>query len=202
MHDIARNVARDSAPWKAGQSWWVVGIEGIVALAIGVYIVSDPVGANDVIRFLIAVVLLVDSVGQIVDGFRVRGLPASPWETLRGGVGATVAVLTLLSAWADPGDDGGARQLLAAGLLAYGVLGIIARIVTVRSAGFNGAAIIADILTIVLGILLLTARAGDTAGTRLLGAAAIVGGIAILIYSWMLRGNTARHVDAGGEGAL
>jgi uncharacterized membrane protein HdeD (DUF308 family) len=188
MQDIARDVARQTAPWKAGQSWWVVGIEGIVALIIGVYIVSDPFGASDLIRYLIAVVLLVDSAGHIVDGFRERGLASSPWETLRGGIGATVAVLTLLSAWSDSIGDSGARQLLAAGLLAYGVLGIVSLIFTFRSTGFKVAAIIADVLTIVLGILLLTASPGDTGGTRLLGAAAIVGGLALLGYSWYLRG--------------
>ncbi|MGH2616349.1 MAG: HdeD family acid-resistance protein [Thermomicrobiales bacterium] len=191
MQDIARNVARETAPWKAGQSWWVVGIEGIIALAIGVYIVSNPAGASDVIRFLIAVVLLVDSLGQIVDGFRVRGLPSSPWEALRGGVGATVAVLTLLSGWSADIGDIGARQMLAAGLLAYGILGILALVFSLRSTGFKIGAIIADVLTIVLGVLLLIARPGDTGTTQLLGVAAIAGGIALLVYSWMLRGKAA-----------
>ena len=188
MQDIARDVARQSAPWKGGQSWWVVGIEGIIALAIGVYVVSDPVGASDLIRFLIAVVLLFDSAGHIVDGFRVRGQASSPWEALRGGIGATVAVLTLLSAGSDYVEDSGARQMLAIGLLAYGLLGIVSFVFTFRETGFKIAAMIADVLTIVLGILLLTARSGDTGGTRLLGAAAIVGGLALLGYSWYLRG--------------
>ncbi len=192
MQDIARDVARQTAPWKAGQSWWVVGIEGIIALVIGVYIVADPFGASDVIRFLIAIVLLVDSAGLIIDGFRVRGLPSSPWETLRGGVGATVAVLTLLSAWANAVGDSSARQLLAIGLLAYGILGIISLVFTFRATGFKVGALIADVLTIVLGVLLLSASPGDTGGTRLLGAAAIVGGLALLAYSWMLRGNSVR----------
>jgi len=191
MQHVAKQVARETVPWKAGQSWWVVGIEGIVALAIGVYIVSNPIEASDGIRFLIAVVLLVDSAGQIVDGFRVRGAPSSPWETLRGGVGATVAILTLLSARPNDLGNSGARQVLAVGLLAYGVLGILALFVTFRGSGFNVAAAIANVLTIVLGILLLTASPADTAGTRLLGLAAIVGGIALLVYSWMLRGRTA-----------
>jgi len=44
-----------------------------------------------------------------------------------------------------------------------------------RSSGFRITAMITDALAIVLGILLLSARSGDTAGTRLLGVAAIVG---------------------------
>lgn len=196
MQDIAKDVARQTAPWKAGQSWWVAGIEGIIALAAGVYIMADPFGASDLIRFLIAIVLLVDSAGHIVDGFRDRGLPSSPWETLRGGIGATVAILTLLSAWSDYVEDDGARQMLAIGLLAYGLLGVVSLIFTFRSTGFRIAAIIADLLTIVLGVLLLSARSGDTGGTRLLGAAAAVGGIALLGYSWYLRGKPGRESRA------
>jgi uncharacterized membrane protein HdeD (DUF308 family) len=189
MQDIAKDVAWQTAPWKAGQSWWVVGIEGIIALAAGVYIMADPFGASDLIRFLIALVLLVDSAGHIVDGFRERDLPSSPWEALRGGIGATVAILTLLSAWSDYVEDDGARQMLAIGLLAYGVLGIV-------SLGFRVGAIIADLLTIVLGVLLLNARSGDTGATRLLGGAAAVGGIALLGYSWYLRGKPGRESRA------
>ena len=192
MQDIAKDVARQTSPWKAGQSWWVAGIEGIVALSIGVYVIADPFGASDVIRFLIALVLLLVSLGHIVDGFRDRGLASSPWETLRGGIGLTVAALTLLSAGSYYVTDNGARQMLAIGLLAYGILGIVSLIFTFRSSGFRIAALITDALTIVLGILLLSARSGDTAGTRLLGLAAIVGGIALLGYSWYLRGKPSR----------
>jgi uncharacterized membrane protein HdeD (DUF308 family) len=196
MQNIAKDVTQQSSLWKIGQSWWVVGVQGIVALAVGVFMLANPTGASDVIRFLIALVLLLASLGQIVDGFRDRGLSSSPWETLRGGIGVTVAVLTLLSAGSNYVRDDGARQMLAVGLLAYGVLGIVSIIFTVRSTGFKGGAIIADVLTILLGILLLSARSGDTRGTQLLGVVAAVGGIALLGYSWYLRGKPGREARA------
>jgi uncharacterized membrane protein HdeD (DUF308 family) len=196
MKDNARDGARQTAPWKAWQNWWTVGIEGIIALAIGVFMLANPTGASDVIRFLIALVLLLDSLGHIVDGFRNRRLSSSPWETLRGGIGVTVAVLTLLSAGSNYVRDDGARQMLAIGLLAYGLLGVVSLIVTFRSTGFRIASIIADVLTIVLGVLLLSARSGDTRGTQLLGAVAAAGGIALLGYSWYLRGKPRREARA------
>ena len=195
MQDNTKDGARQTAPWNAWQNWWTVGIQGIIALAVGVFMLANPAGASDVIRFLIALVLLLDSLGHIVDGFRNRG-PSSPWETLRGGIGVTVAVLTLLSAGSNYVEDDGARQMLAIGLIAYGVLGIVSLIFTFRSARFNGAAIIADILAIVLGVLLLSARSGDTSATQLLGAVAAVGGIALLGYSWYLRGKPRREARA------
>ena len=171
-----KDLVRQTAPWKPGQSWWVVGVQGIIALAIGVFMLANPTGASDVIRFLIALVLLLVSLSHIVDGFRDPSLSSSPWEALRGGIGVTVAVLTLLSAGSDYVEDDGARQMLAIGLLAYGVLGIVSLIPTFRSTGFKGAAIIADVLTIVLGILLLTARSGDTSGNTIAGSGGGRGG--------------------------
>jgi uncharacterized membrane protein HdeD (DUF308 family) len=196
MQNISKDLARQTSPWRAGQSWWVVGVQGIIALAIGVFMLANPTRASDVIRFLIALVLLVDSLSHIFDGFRDRQLSSAPWDTLRGGIGVTIAVLALLSAGSRYVEDDGARQILAIGLLAYGVLGIISIIFTFRSIGFKGAAIIADVLTIALGILLLTARSGDTSGTQLLGAVAAVGGIALLSYSWYLRGKPGREARA------
>lgn len=201
MQDNAKDVAQRTSPWKAWQNWWTVGIEGIIALAIGVFMLANPAGASDVIRFLIALVLLLDSLGHIVDGFRNRSLSSSPWETLRGGIGVTVAVLTLLSAGSDYVEDDGARQMLAIGLLVYGLLGVISLIFTFRSTGFKGSAIIADVLTISLGILLLSARSGDTRGTQWLGAVAAVGGIALLGYSWYLRGKPRREARASAAAA-
>ena len=196
MQANTKDVARQRAPWNAWQNWWTVGVQGIIALAVGVFMLANPTGASDVIRFLIALVLLLDSLGHIVDGFRNRGLSSSPWETLRGGIGVTVAVLTLLSAGSNHVADDVARQQLAIGLLAYGVLGIVSLIFTFRSTRFNGAAIIADVLAIALGALLLSARSGDTRGTLLLGAVAAVGGIALLGYSWYLRGKPRREARA------
>jgi uncharacterized membrane protein HdeD (DUF308 family) len=157
---------------------------------------ANSAAASDVIRFLIALVLLLASLGQIADGFRDRGLSSAPWEALRGGIGVTVAVLTLLSAASNYVRDDGARQMLAIGLLAYGVLGIVSIVFTIRSTGFKGGAIIADVLTIALGILLLSARSGDTGVTQVLGAVAAVGGIALLGYSWYLRGKPRREARA------
>lgn len=190
MQEMAMDAARQTAPWKPSQSWWIVGIEGIAALIIGIYIVAFPSDANDVIRNLIAIGLLVLSIGQIVEGFRQRRTPVAPWVSLRGGAGAMAAVLTLLAIWATSTfidvQPAAARQILAIGLLAFGVIGIISIIFTFRTAGFTVAALIVDLLAVALGIVLITAEANDTRGTQLLGVASIIGGVALLVYAYIL----------------
>jgi uncharacterized membrane protein HdeD (DUF308 family) len=190
VDNLARDVARQTVPWKEQQTWWVVGIEGIVALLVGIFVVADPLRASDWVRQLIAIVLLVVSLGQIADGFRARGQATAPWATLRGGVGSTVALLTLFSGWSDYIAPAGARQMLAVGLLAYGIIGIVSLVFTLRAAGFKVAELIADVLTIVLGLLLLSAEAEDTRGAQMLGAAAIICGVALLIFAFNLWNRT------------
>jgi uncharacterized membrane protein HdeD (DUF308 family) len=171
---------------KAGQRWWIVGIEGIVALAIGIFVVARPADASDAIRNLIALALLIVAAGQIVDGFRSWNRPVSPWATLNGGVGATAALLTIFANWSPYIEPAGARQILALGLLGFGVIGLFSLIFTVRTTGFKIAALIINLLAITLGALLLLARADDSGGTQLVGAAAILGGVALLIYAYTL----------------
>jgi uncharacterized membrane protein HdeD (DUF308 family) len=201
MQEIAVDVARQTAPWKPSQSWWLVGIEGIAALIIGIYVVAMPAAASDIIRILIAAALLVLSLGQIVEGFRFRTAPAAPWAILRGGLGASGALLTLLASywasWQSAIEPAAARQILALGLLAYGVIGIISLLFTFRSREITIAALITDLLAVALGVVLLMAEADDTRGTQLLGVAGIVGGVALLIYAYMLW-NRPRRAAAGG----
>lgn len=189
MQDIAVDVARQTAPWKPSQSWWVVGIEGIIALIVGIYVVAMPADASGIIRILIAIALLILSLGQIVEGFRFRTMPAAPWAVLRGGMGASGAILTLIASywtnWETAITPEAARQILALGLLAYGVIGIVSLVFTFRSREITIAALITDVLVIALGLVLLTAEANDARGTQLLGVAGIIGGVALLIYAYM-----------------
>lgn len=171
---------------RAGQRWWIVGIEGIAALAIGIFVVARPADASDVIRNLIALALLIVAAGQIADGFRFWNRQVSPWATLSGGVGATAALLALFANWSLYIEPAGARQLLALGLLAFGVIGLFSLIFTIRSTGFKIAALIINLLAIALGALLFLARVDDSGGTQLVGAAAIIGGVALLIYAYTL----------------
>jgi uncharacterized membrane protein HdeD (DUF308 family) len=185
MESGARDEGQRTA-WRPSQSWWVVGAEGIVALAIGIFILARPADASDIIRNLIALALLVVGGGQIADGFRFWNRKSSPWATLSGGVGATAALLTILANWSVYIPPAGARQILAVGLIGFGLIGLISLIFTIRTPEFKFAALIVDLLAIALGVLLLRVEADDTGGTQLLGAAAIIGGVALLIYGYTL----------------
>lgn len=186
MAEIARDAGEAASALKATQRWWVVAIEGIAALVIGIVVLLFPTDANDVIRVLIAVGLLVISAGQIVEGFRFWSRSVSPWATLAGGVGFTAAGLALLSAYTPYIQAAGARQMLAVGLVAFGVIGLFSLIFTVRSTGFKIASVIIDLLAIALGVLLFMAEADRARNILLLGVAAVIGGVLLLLYGYYL----------------
>ena len=166
--------------------FWVPVIEGVVALALGVYVVLFPQDAPGVVRSIIAVALLLLSFVQIFEGFRFWNRSVSPWATLGGGVGATAAVFTLLAIWLPEITPAAARLILAIGLAAFGIIGLVSLIFTVRSTGFKIASLIIDVLAIVLGVFLFLAEEQNAERIKYLGLAAMLGGAVLLIYGYYL----------------
>ncbi|MDQ2652870.1 MAG: DUF308 domain-containing protein [Chloroflexota bacterium] len=166
--------------------YWVPVIEGVVALALGIYVVLFPADAPVIVRSIIAAALLVLSFVQIFEGFRFWNRPVSPWATLGGGVGVTAAVFTLLADWAPGFTPAGARQMLALGLAAFGIIGLVSLIFTLRSTGFKIASLIIDVLAIVLGVFLYLAEEQNVERIKYLGLVAMLGGAVLLIYGYFL----------------
>jgi uncharacterized membrane protein HdeD (DUF308 family) len=184
--DAALEVAREARPWRENQSWWVVGVEGLLVLLVGIFALAQPENAAGIIRQLLAIVLLVVSVGQIIEGFRFQGTAAAPWATLRGGVGITVAALTLLSPLSQFIESNGSRQLLGIGLLAYGILGVVAALAVSGERRYRWGALGGDVLAIVLGFLAITREPGESSNLQLISGVLILGGIALLILAYMI----------------
>jgi uncharacterized membrane protein HdeD (DUF308 family) len=173
--------------------FWVPLIEGVVALALGVYVVLFPEEAPVIVRSIIAAALLVLSFVQIFEGFRFWNRPVSPWATLGGGVGATAAIFTLLATWLPEISAAAARLMLALGLGAFGIIGLVSLIFTLRSTGFKIASLIIDVLAIALGVFLYLAEEQNTDRIKLLGLVALLGGAVLLIYGYYLW-NSGRRV--------
>jgi membrane-bound ClpP family serine protease len=81
------------------------------------------------------------------------------------------------------------------GLVAFGVIGLFSLIFTLRSTGFKIASVIIDLLAIALGVLLFMAEADRARNILLLGVAAVIGGVLLLLYGYYLW-NKGRAVAA------
>jgi uncharacterized membrane protein HdeD (DUF308 family) len=186
MTEQAKEMLTRSAPWRRGVGWPIVLIEGGVALCIGVYILAQPDDARDVVRQLIAAVLLVNGLLQVLAGFRLPQAPAAPYRILRGGVAATIGLIVSLEPISDYIEADASRVILALGGLAYGLLGLVEVVATREATGLRIGPLIAAGIWIVLAILFFTGDETDTTRLNLLGIVAVVFGLLLLAYAYYL----------------
>jgi uncharacterized membrane protein HdeD (DUF308 family) len=186
MSDQAKAMLELGKPWRRGAAWGVILVEGVVALGIGVYILAQPDEARDVVRQLIAAVLLVNGLMQVFAGFRLPQSPAAPYRILRGGVGATVGLIVTLEPVSDYLESDASRFILALGGLAYGLIGLVQVVATREETGLRIGPLIVSGLWILLAILFLTGDETDQTRMNLVGIVAVVFGLLLLAYAFYL----------------
>jgi uncharacterized membrane protein HdeD (DUF308 family) len=186
MGTKAQSLATQHAPWRKGLGWPILAIEGAVALGIGIYILVATDDARDIIRQLIAVVLLIQAFLHTMAGFRNRELPVAPFHVLRGGIGMTVGVIVLLENFSDYLNVDAARFILGLGLIAYGAIGIVTIWVEREDRGLRLGGLAVGIVNIVLGLMFVFSDSAKDSWLRALGGIALVGGIILLGYAFMV----------------
>jgi uncharacterized membrane protein HdeD (DUF308 family) len=189
MAERAFSTAREHAPWREGTPWWVTGLEGVVLVIIGLYLLLAPNAAGGLLIQLIALILLIASVLHIVAAFRGAGAETDRYQLLQAGIGATVGVLLVLRSWIVPNiDPDTATNILGFGLIAYAVVGLAGALLGGGEGESRWSPLINAILLIVLAIVLLTSNetnAADRLG--FLGWIALIGGAILLFLAWRLR---------------
>jgi uncharacterized membrane protein HdeD (DUF308 family) len=190
MSGRAMAMARDHAPWRVGTPWWVIGVEGIVLVAIGLYLLLAPASAGRLILQLIALGVLVQSVLHIVAELRDESSGANPYAMLQAGIGVTIGLLLVLRDWLVPTlDASSARTILGLGLLAYAAVGVVGALVARDEAESWLGPVVNAVLMVVLAVLLLTSGEENGADRlAFLGWVALVGGALLLLLAWRIHG--------------
>ncbi|MFN3979358.1 MAG: HdeD family acid-resistance protein [Caldilinea sp.] len=163
--------------------WWLVLIQGIATLLIGIFLLTDPVLTSRMIVFYIGIYWLVTGILSLVRIFTDRGNMV--WKLISGIVG-------ILAGWFLVSNitDGATLVFGIAAVIILGVQGIIMGIFglveSFQGAGW-GPGIIGAI-SIIIGIMLL----GSPLGYALvlpwvIGIFAIVGGIFTIFFAFRLR---------------
>jgi uncharacterized membrane protein HdeD (DUF308 family) len=189
MSERAMSIAREHAPWRAETPWWVIGVQGIVLVAIGLYLLLAPASAGPLIIQLIALWVLIESVLHIVAGLRDSANGTDPYTMLQAGIGVTIGLLLVLRDWLVPTlDVSSARTILGLGLLAYAGVGVAGALVTKDESESWLGPVVSAVLTVVLAVLLLTSGE-DNAADRLafLGWVGLIGGALLLLLAWRSR---------------
>jgi uncharacterized membrane protein HdeD (DUF308 family) len=178
VHDLARH-------------WWLVGLRGLAAIVFGILAFVWPGMTLAVLVLLFGAYALVDGILDIIVG--IRGDAPHRIVLLVEGI---VGVLAGLGAFLWPGVTALVLlYIIAFWAIVTGVLEIVEAIRLRRAISNEFGLIIGGILSVLFGIVLLAAPgAGALAVVFIIGAYAIVFGIALLGLAWRLR----EHHTAGG----
>jgi uncharacterized membrane protein HdeD (DUF308 family) len=186
MAERALSMAKEHAPWRAGTPWWVTGVQGVVLILIGLYLLLAPGSAGELLFQIIALVLLVESVLQIIAQVRLPRGEGDPYPMLQAGIGATIGVLLVLRGWLLPELDAeSARNMLGFGLVAYALVGVVGALLARGESDSWLRPVVNALLLIILALVLLTSGE-DNAEDRIaiLGWIALIGGAALLFLAW------------------
>ncbi len=188
--EMAKSALRQVRPWRAGMPWWVILLEGLIALGIGIYVLMAPNAGNSIV-LLLALYLLVVHVERAIIGFRSRVPTAILAERmLRAGIGVTVGLIIVIDALVPFINPPAPLVILSLGWLLIGAIGIWEWVSARAELGFGLGALVFPMVSALFGLLMLASRLA--LGPLVLQSLAVVGivaGIALLGYAFMLYRN-------------
>ena len=169
---------------ELARHWWVIALRGLAAVLFGVLAFVWPGMTLAVLVLLFGAYALVDGILGILAAF--RGDTQHRWAMALEGV---VSVLAGLAAFAWPGLTALVLlYIIAFWAIVTGVLEIVAAVRLRRALSNELGLVIGGVLSVLFGIVLLVAPgAGALAVVFLIGAYAIVFGLALLGLAWRLR---------------
>ena len=169
---------------ELARHWWVIGLRGLAAILFGVLAFVWPGMTLAVLVLLFGAYALVDGVLTLIAAFR-GGVQHRIVMLVEG----VVSVLAGLAAFVWPGLTALVLlYIIAFWAIVTGVLEIVAAIRVRRAISNELGLVIGGVLSAVFGLVLLIAPgAGALAVIFLIGAYAVVFGIALLGLAWRLR---------------
>jgi uncharacterized membrane protein HdeD (DUF308 family) len=192
--EMAKSMLSQVRPWRQGMAWWIVLIEGLIVLGIGIYVLTQAAAGAQIV-VLLAAFLLITSVERAINGFRERIPPAILAERmLRSGIGLTVGLIIVLNNWQNFMTPTAAVVILSLGWLLTGAVGIWEWVTAREEMGFGLGALIMPAISTLFGLLMLGSRlALGGFVLQWVGILAVVAGIALLGYSfWLYRQGASR----------
>ncbi len=184
----AKELAARNAPWTKDVAWWIVLIQGLIMLGIGLYILFAQTLAIRQVVILIGAFLLINSIIEAFQGFDDRVRPrVMAWHMFGAGVGFVVGLLLVSDIFIDFMGPVAGAVIVSFGLLLTGITGIIQWVL----GGEQGVRRLSDLIlpigSLLLGGVTLWTRLGVGDDIiRVLGILATLLGITLLVRTFML----------------
>ncbi len=118
---LARS-AEGALPWRSGIAWWLVLLEGLALLALGLYVFFAKPTTAIILGWVVALSLLASGALSLYLSLQTaEHTPVRQWTRLHGAVGVAAGLLAILVQFF---SSGAALTLLGLGCLAYGGIGL------------------------------------------------------------------------------
>lgn len=197
MAESIGSALKQSAPWRRGIAWWLVLVEGIIIVGIGLFLIIAPDSALSTVRGILGGFLVFNSVLGLLSGLRGehQASRVTQYRLARGGIGLLAGLMVVLQPIFDYVDAEAARTILGVGLLLWGALGLLAIFTTFRETGMSWSALILSGIAILFAVLIFTNDSDDHSFVRPLGVIALIIGGILLAYSYLLR-QSSLHGDS------
>lgn len=172
-------------PWRGRAAWWVMLVEGIIALVVGLYVLVEPQQASTWLAQLIGVYLLVNSGFAIYAGFSGSGSAnEQPFRLIVSGIGLVTGLIALAQPLLGTIDTLASITMLGVGLSLAGIVSVAGLILGRFGETTPWGRILASGLDLLLGILLLYLSRTGTAGNALLLLGVVGLGIGALLVAY------------------
>lgn len=163
--------------------WWLVLIQGIATLLIGIFLLMDPVSTSRLIVFYIGIYWLITGILSLIRIFTDRG--NTVWKLLSGIIGIMAGWFLVTNV-----TDGATLVFGVAAVIILGIqgviMGIFGLIESFQGAGWGPG--ILGAVSIIIGILLLGSPLGYAMALPwVIGIFAVVGGIFTIVMAFRLK---------------
>ncbi len=184
-------VINRAIPWHKNAWWWLILLEGILAVCLGLWILLNAGRARDLVIVLLGAYLAITGVTGLVGDFRRwREKQSAAFPALRHLIMIVVGVVAVWNphiTWP-----------IATGFLLIGIIGLVLSLALPDIGEARWGILVVSALSLVAGVAILWALATGTFLIGFLGLGVLAGGC--LLIAWavrMARGESTPRVAAG-----
>lgn len=183
---VAKRGAKAAAPWRKDIPWWLVVLEGLVLLGVGLYMLIDEGSTDVLLGEVVALTLAVMGLAETFSGLRSRvdEAQAGKWSAFQGAIGL-VAGVVIFSLLVDGSLAlGPAQAVLGVSSVLFGLLGVY-RYLANRWSRIARSGLLMNVFFVAVGIFLVLAAYGAKAVETTMTVIAIVLTVCgVLLLAW------------------
>lgn len=178
---MAKNNTSSSNAWI-----WTI-VKGLVALALGIFLLVGADTASFVVAYALAGYLAITGAAQTFSGVFNRHAPGSTTDRVRGLVGLIAGVALLLLIYFQVLSLSAIYSILAVALIAYGLLGMFEAIFDRGEGRFQWMPLVVNLLLVVLGALVFLFRSQELDLRMWAGIVLAAIGVLVILYGYLVQ---------------